>query len=115
MNVLDSLNDTSKIAISAGEVYVKKSKEYAKLKVFQQLTITVSLVGKMLIIGAILFISVFFLAAAAAIAIGYLFDNMALGCLIIGGLFMILALIVYLFRSYINKKVISSMSLKFFD
>ncbi|MFB9054118.1 hypothetical protein ACFFVB_13600 [Formosa undariae] len=115
MSVFESLNETSNKAKDIGERYVDTSHQYLKLKIFQQLTGGMSLFGKMLLIGSFLFIAFIFLAISAAIAIGYWLENYALGALIIGGLFLCLAILVYLFRHRIDQKFIETMSDLFFD
>lgn len=115
MNVFESLNDTTNKATDIGEKYIKTSHQYFKLKIFQQLTITMSLLGKFAVIGSLFFIGLIFLAVSGAIAIGEALDNLALGFVIIGGVLLILCFMTYYLRSYINKKVIVEMSRKFFD
>ena len=115
MNVFESLDETSNKAKDIGEKYIETSHQYLKLKIFQQLTGTMSLVGKMLLIGSVLFISFLFLAISAAIAIGYWLNNFALGALIVGGLFLLIALFIYLLRHRIDQKFIEVMSENFFD
>ena len=115
MSVFESLNNTADSATDIGEKYIKTSHRYFKLKVFQQLTVTVSFLGKALIIGALILAGLIFTAFAAAIAIGRALDNLSLGYLIIGLIFCLLAFIAYYLRAHINRKVISSMSQKFFD
>ncbi|OMP32804.1 MULTISPECIES: hypothetical protein [Mangrovimonas] len=115
MNLFESLNEASSKAVDSGEVFLIKSKEYAKLKVFEQLTISMSLLGKALLIGSFILIGFFFFAIAAAIALGRVLDDYALSTTIVGGFFLLLALLVYLLRHLINKKVIQTMSHKFFN
>ncbi|TXE19954.1 hypothetical protein ES692_01460 [Psychroserpens burtonensis] len=115
MTVFESLNETTDRATDTAEKYVKTSKEYFKLKVFQQLTLTLSLVTKFAVVGGLIAFSVIFTAVAGAIAIGEYLGNMSLGYLIIGAIFLLLSFIVYLLRSHINSKIISSMANKFFD
>lgn len=115
MGIIESINETSDKVLDAGEIYVKKSEEYIKLKVFQQLSVSLSLVTKALIIGGLLFIGLFFLAFALALAIGEWLGVLALGYLIVASFFLIVTAIVYVNRHLINKKVIKSLSIKFFD
>ncbi|MBP1841604.1 hypothetical protein [Formosa algae] len=115
MNVFESLNETSNKAKDIGERYVESSHQYLKLKIFQQLTGAMSLFGKMLLIGAMLFIAFLFLAMSAALAIGYLFNNFAIGTLIVGGSFLLIAFVIYLLRRRIDQKFIEVMSENFFD
>lgn len=115
MNIFESLNETSGKITDAGETYVKKSQEYFKLKVFQQLTVSISIVAKALVIGGLLAIGLFFLAFALALAIGEWLGDLALGYLMVAGLFLIVTGITYLLRKFINKAVIKHVSSKFFD
>ncbi|MEO8932754.1 MAG: phage holin family protein [Xanthomarina sp.] len=115
MNIFESINNTSNRITDAGETYVKKSQEYFKLKVFQQISVSISLVAKVLIIGGLLFIGLFFLAFALALAIGEWLGDPALGYLSVALLFLITTLMVYYNRRFINKKIIKSLSVRFFD
>lgn len=114
MNVFESINNTSEKASEIGERYVTKSYEYYKLKVFQQLSYTISTLGKALMIGAILFIGFIFMAVSGAIAIGEALNNVALGYLIMGGIFMLIALIFYLLRYLLDAKIINKFYSKFY-
>lgn len=115
MGIIDSINKTTGKITDSGEVYLKKSQEYYKLKIFQQITISISVVAKVLIIGGLLFSALFFLAFSAALAIGEWLDNLALGYLIIGSFFIVLVLLAYLKRNIINQKIIQALSEKFFN
>ncbi len=114
-NIFESINNTSDKAVDIGEKYLKDTQEYYRLKIFQQLTVTVSMIAKVLVIGGLLFIGLIFLAVAAALAIGELVGNTALGYVIVSVAFFIIGLIVYLKRSFINHKIISKFSPKFFN
>lgn len=107
MNIFESINNTADRATDFGEEYVKKSYQYYKLKVFQQLAQVVSMLGKVLLMGAVLFIGFIFLAVAGAIAIGEYLGDVALGYLVVGGLFVVIAIIIYLARRSIDSKVIN--------
>lgn len=114
MNIFESINNTSNKASDIGERYVDKSFEYFKLKVFQQLSYTISMAGKALIIGAVLFIGLIFLAFSAAIAIGDALGHVALGYLIVGVFLLLVALIFYKVRYLVDAKIISKIQTKFF-
>ncbi|WP_027124629.1 phage holin family protein [Gelidibacter mesophilus] len=114
MNIFESINNTSNKASDIGERYIDKSYEYFKLKVFQQLSYTISMAGKALIIGAVLFIGLILLAIAGAIAIGELLQSYALGYLIVGALFLIIAFIIYKVRYLVDARIISKLQSKFF-
>ena len=115
MNIFENINETSEKMTDAGEVYIKKSQEYIKLKIFHQISVSITLVSKALIIGGLLFVAVFFMSFALALALGQWLENLALGYLIVAGLFIIVTVVTYYNRSFINKKIIKSLSSKFFD
>jgi sterol desaturase/sphingolipid hydroxylase (fatty acid hydroxylase superfamily) len=115
MNIFESINDTSGKMADAGETYVKKTEEYYKLKVFQQITVSISFVTRGLIIGGVLFLVLFFLAFSLAFAIGEWLNNYALGYLIVAAFFFIVTVILYYNRHIINKKIVQALSSKFFD
>ncbi len=114
MSIFESINNTSDKATDIGGRYFENSFEYYKLKVFQQLTNTISMLVKALIIGAVLFIGLIFLFISAAIAIGHALGDVALGYLIVGGFFMILGFIIYKLRYLVDAKIIAKVHTKFF-
>lgn len=114
MNVFESINNTSNKATDIGENYIKKTHEYVKLKVIQHASFTVSMIGKALIIGAVLFIGLIFLAISASIALGDLLGHIALGYLVVGVIFLIVALIIYMMRYMIDGVIIKKIQTKIF-
>lgn len=114
MNIFESINNNSTKSVESGEAYLKSSYKYYKLKIFEQMTLSVSLIMKMILIGGLLFVGFLFFVISGTIALGYFLDNMALGCLFVGALFFVLGFITYMFRHIISKKVIQNMSSKFF-
>ena len=115
MNIFESINKKSEEMVDTGETYIKKSQEYYKLKVFQQISVSISLVAKVLIVGGLLFIGLFFLAFALAFAIGEWLGDLALGYLIVALIFLFTMVLVYYNRKFINNKIVKSLSTKFFD
>ncbi len=115
MGLFESINETSGKMTDAGETYVKKSQEYLKLKVFQQISVSISFVTKALVIGSLLLVALFFMSFALALAIGEWLDNLALGYLIIGVVFLLGCVIAYYKRHIIERKIIKSLSSKFFN
>ena len=115
MALFDSIEETSKKAADLAEDYVRTSRAYIRLKVFQQLTISISLITKTVLIGGLLLIGVIFIAIAMVIFIGDLLGSMALGCVLVALLFIIAGAVVYSFREKIDSLIIKKMSPKFFD
>ena len=115
MTIFESLNNTTDRAVDSAEKYIKTSRAYLRLKVFQQITLSLSLVVKMAIIGALVLLAIIFTAVSAAIAIGNALDSISLGYLIVGACFLLLALVIYYLRKHIERKLIATMSEKYFD
>ena len=115
MAVFESLNKTTDKAVDNGEKYIKTSKDYLKLKVFQQLAMTLSLATKFAIFGGFIGLAVIFMATAGALAIGDAVNNLPLGFIIVGALLLVFCVIGYSLKNYIDKKIIVTLSSKFFD
>ena len=115
MGIIDSLNETSNKAIDVGEVYYKKTQEYYRLKVFQQLTMTTGMLLKMAVIGGLAFLALIFLTVAGIIYLGNILESMVGACLIAGALFIVLLIIAYIFRKKIDNMLVKKLSVKFFS
>ncbi|WP_340201859.1 hypothetical protein [Ascidiimonas sp. W6] len=115
MTVFDSVNETANKATKTGEDYLKASRDYYQLKIFQQLAIQFSALCKIALVGGLIFLAFIFMATAGAIALGNYLENTALACLIIAGILIIFALLVYWKRKMIDTKVVRKLSLTFFN
>lgn len=115
MSIVESIGETNKKATDLGEKYLKTSYEYYKLKIFQQLTITISMVFKAILIGSFLAIGLFFMAMALALFIGEALDNYTQGFIIVGLIFIFLSFIALLFKKRVNDFVVNLLSEKFFN
>ena len=115
MGIIDSLNDTSNKAIDVGEVYYKKTQEYYKLKVFQQLTLNIGMLLKIVVIGGLGFLAFIFLTVAGIIYLGNILESMVIAFLIAGAVFVIFVIIAYIMRKSIDNILVRKLSIKFFD
>tara|TARA_R110001592_G_scaffold148615_3_gene373660 strand:+ start:729 stop:1076 length:348 start_codon:yes stop_codon:yes gene_type:complete len=115
MGIIDSLNETSNKAIDVGEVYYKKTQEYYRLKVFQQLTMTTGMLLKIAVIGGLGFLALMFLTVAGIIYLGNILNSMVGACLIAGALFIVLLILAYVFRRKIDNMLVKKLSVKFFN
>src|SRR5690606_11142551 len=115
MNVFDSIGETTDKATDIGETYFKASHQYLRLKIFQQLSLSVSMVTKLVVISAFLFLGLVFCAVAAAMAIGEALENILFGYLIVGAFFMFIAILIYWSRAIINIIVLKKIGNKFFS
>lgn len=115
MSILESLNQTSNKAVDVGEQYYKKTQEYYKLKVFQQLAMFMGRFCKIALIGGLFFISLIITAVAGILALGKLMENTILACLCIGLVFLILGSLVYRLRTKIDDFIVKKLSKDFFE
>ena len=115
MSILESIGETNKKATEIGEKYLQTSYEYYKLKIFQQLTITISVVFKAILIGGFLMIGLGFVALGLAIFIGEILDSYTQGFVIMGLIFIFFSFITILFKKRVNDFVVAILSEKFFN
>ena len=115
MNIFESINESTTDAAQSGENYIKFTKEYLKLKIFQQLSLSFSTLLKIAIVGGFLFVGFIFIAIAGAIALGNLLGDISLGILIVGLLLLFFGLIAFLSRKGIDKIILKKISKSFFD
>ncbi len=115
MGVFQAIDESASQAAQSGEEYVKVSKAYYKLKIFQQLALGASSLLKMALFGSLCLFGLVFLAISGAIYLGMLLDNLALGYFLMGVLFFFIAGIIYLGRQALDKKVIQNLSKTFFE
>ncbi|EGV44411.2 hypothetical protein BZARG_735 [Bizionia argentinensis JUB59] len=114
MNVFESIGEKTDRAGDIGEKYIKSSHQYFKLKLFQQLTFTVSMIAKLWAVGTFVVLGVIFGSVAGAISLGELLEDLALGYLAVAGIFFVIGLLIYATRNSINKYIIRKIGSKFF-
>lgn len=115
MSILKSLDTTSEKAVEKTEAFLTYSKEYYKLKIFQILTSSLSLIFSFSIIGVFILIAFIFLAISTSQAISNYLKNELLGHVFVAFIFMAFAFVVYLLRHRIESLIIKNVSKKYFD
>lgn len=115
MNILESLNRTSDHAVDLGEVYYRKTHEYYKLKIFQQLSTTTGMFLKIALIGIFLFLGLTLTVVAGTLALGQFLGSTAIACLLISAILFLTGLVIFRLRSKIDALVVRKMSKQFFD
>lgn len=115
MNIFESINESTTNVVKSGENYIKCTEEYYKLKVFQQLSLSFSILIKLALLGGLLFLGLIFLAISGAITLGNYLGSIPLGILIVGLIMILFALIAYALRKQIDKTLIRKFSKSFFD
>ncbi|WP_370390735.1 hypothetical protein [uncultured Winogradskyella sp.] len=115
MGLLEALNETRIEATDAGESYLKCLFKYVELKVFQQLSLIISDVVKLVAFGSLALLSLLFFAIGLAIFLSEFFEDAALGFFLVGFLFVFIIGITFLFKHRIERAVIRKLSKNFFD
>tara|TARA_R110002049_G_scaffold90303_4_gene226516 strand:- start:2299 stop:2661 length:363 start_codon:yes stop_codon:yes gene_type:complete len=115
MGLIDSISATNDKANDVSKRYLKTSYKYYKLKIFQQLSISVSLVVKALIIGGLVLMCILLFAIALALFIGETTTNYPLGFLVVGIIFLLLSVMAYYLKNSVNKIIVKILSKKFFN
>lgn len=110
MAVFDSLDHTTDKAIQNGEDFLKTSEAYYELKLFQVLSVSLSLIVKFTIVASLSLIAIVLLSVAAAIGLGHALNNLVLGYIFVALFFVVLAVFVYTKRRKVERKVIKSLS-----
>lgn len=115
MGIIEALDTTSSEAASKGEEYVRLTKKYYELKVFQQLAIVFSTGCKALVYGILSTLGLIFLAVATASRLNTYFDDTSTGYLIVGLVFFGLIIFAFLLRKHIEKYIINKLSENYFQ
>jgi len=95
--------------------YVEHSLEYAKLKSFKISMVLVTYFAKVVLVGVFAILTLLFLSLAASFGLGERYGNLLYGFLIVGLIYLILALIVFAFRERLNKPILRMFSKYYFD
>ncbi|GLB52923.1 hypothetical protein NBRC110019_19630 [Neptunitalea chrysea] len=113
--MFDDIKDNVNGVNENTQKYVKASISYYKLKVFKLLTLSITSLSKILITGFILVIGIIFISFAISIGIGDLLDNLALGFLIVGVFYIVVAFIFLYNNKFMERKILEKFSTSFFD
>lgn len=115
MGIIEALDTTSSEAASKGEEYIRLTKKYYELKVFQQLAIVFSTGCKALVYGILSTLGLIFLAVAAATRLNVYFGDASIGYLIVGLVFFVLIVLAFLTRKRTEKFIINKLSKNYFE
>ena len=114
MSVFEDINNTTEKASNVGERYIKSSHQYFRLKIFQQLTLSLSLMAKVLAVGSLLFVGLAFLSVAGAMELSRALGSHSLGFLIIGLIYVIISIVIYKLRAKFNTIIIKKVGQNYF-
>ncbi|PIF00190.1 MAG: hypothetical protein CR994_06910 [Maribacter sp.] len=111
----DELKRDLKGADSDIRSYLENSEKYFKLRIFKVLMQVVTSFVHIIVVGAIAFLAVFLLSLALAYGIGSALGNMYYGFAIVGGGYVILAMIYHVFRQRFNRPLLRKFSKYYFE
>lgn len=112
---LEELKDNVTEADRNVRSYLKNTEEYYKLKGFKIAMHSITSLIKILMLGSIALLSLFMISFALAHGIGQWLDNIFLGFLIMGGFYILLGWIAYMFRKKLDGRILRKFSEYFFD
>ena len=95
--------------------YLEYSEEYLKLKVFKLFMVSLTSFSHILLIGALGLLALFFLSASLCLALGAWLKNPVYGYLIVGLIYVVGAVLAFVFRAQLDKPIIRKFSKYFFD
>lgn len=98
---LEELQDNIEDIQENAKAYVESSIAYYKLWGFKVAMKSTTLILKFILIAICMMIVLLFLSIAAALAVGELMDSYVIGFLIIAGVYMILALLLFMVKDKI--------------
>ncbi|MDF4204263.1 phage holin family protein [Maribacter sp. SA7] len=97
------------------ESYLERSDEYYRLKIFKVLSKNATGILKLLLIGLSSLFAILFLSFAACLWLSELMNSYFIGFIIVAGFYIVLAIMLYIFREQLNKPVLKKLSKYYFD
>ncbi len=95
--------------------YLENSEEYIKLKIFKVLMGVLISGAQFMLVGALALLALFILSFAASFAIGQALESNFYGFIIIGGIYVVIAILCYVFRERLNEPLLRKFSKQYFD
>lgn len=99
----------------AARDYFESTANYYRLKIFKFMMKAAIALTVVLFLGTLGLLALFFLSIAASIAIGEQLGNFTEGFLIVGGAYLVLGLLAYVFRSKLEAPVLRTFSKHYFE
>lgn len=97
------------------KAYVKNSLDFYRLQSFRSMMKGITMATKVLLIGGIVSIALLFLSLSAAFWLGTLLESTAKGFLIVGVFYVLIGIIIFLFRKRLEKPLLKKFSKFYFD
>ncbi|MBT8183336.1 MAG: hypothetical protein KJN76_00735 [Eudoraea sp.] len=107
----DNLSEVEKSARS----YIDSTREYYRLSSFKFLMQGIVSLSKILLIGTAGILALLFISFSASYGIGQMLDNISYGFLSVGAIYILIGIILYIFRRRIDKPLLRKFSEFYFD
>jgi len=114
MSFKEFKNDLMELKTDVGS-YIEHSDEYYRLKFFKILSKNVTGLLKFILIFVSLLFSLLFVSFAACLWLSELMDSYFSGFIIVAGFYILIAILLYLFREQLNKPMLKKLSKYYFD
>ena len=99
----------------AARDYIENTADYYKLKTFKFVMKGAIALTIVLLLGTLGLLALFFLSIAASVAIGKSLENFTHGFLVVGGFYLVVGLLAYLFRSKLEAPILKNFSKHYFE
>lgn len=109
------LVESASKAIEQSKDLARHTWEYYKLQLFAQVATLISMVVKVVIIGGLSMIALLFFSVALAQFLGEVVADETLGYVLMGGVLLLISVVVYGCRKYIENKIVQKLSKNFFE
>lgn len=111
----DELKENFSEAEETARSYIENSRQFYKLKGFKILMKAVMVFVKIASVAIALTLALLFLSIGAAFWVGSELDNTAYGFFVVGGVYVLIGLIIYLLRHSLRKPLLKKFSEFYFD
>ncbi|MBU2974920.1 hypothetical protein [Zobellia sp. B3R18] len=111
----DELKESISEAEASAKSYIESSREFYKLKAFKLLMKGITGFAQSAFIAIAVVLALLFLSVSAGFFIGAELENTALGFLIVGGFYILVGILVFVFRRSLVKPLMARFSELYFE
>lgn len=94
--------------------YIEHSDEYYRLKVFKVLSKHATGILKFIVIGTSAIFALLFLSLAACLGLSKVFDSYLIAFIVVSSFYLLVTILLYLFREKLNAPVLKKLSKYYF-
>ena len=107
-------NDLMGLKTEVGS-YIEHSDEYYRLKIFKVLSKNITGLLKFILIGVSSLFALLFVSFAACLWLSEVLNSYSSGFILVAGFYILIAILLYLFREQLNRPVLKKLSKYYFD